>query len=109
LQDVSQRPPPVAGMLAPGKPIMPRAHIPSDSLLTGTGFSRNWQALHAALTADFRGKVAVLREAALLIRNALAALFCDFAPLLLAHGRKATSFFTFFFFFTHVTLYFRFV
>jgi hypothetical protein len=38
------RPPPVAGMLVPGKPIMP-AHI---SLLTGAGFSRNWQAPLAA-------------------------------------------------------------
>jgi hypothetical protein len=42
------RPPPVAGMLVPGKPIMPGTHIPSDSPLTGTGFSRNWQALPAS-------------------------------------------------------------
>src|SRR3982074_195278 len=51
----------------------------------------------AALTAGFRGKVAVLREAALLVRDALAALLRDFAAFLLAHaGKAAFAFFSLF-------------
>src|SRR5712671_4098991 len=66
----------------------------------------------AALTAGLRGKLPILREAALLIRDALAALLRNFAALVLAHARKATFtfvFVTFFFLFSHVTLHFCFV
>src|SRR5258705_8604115 len=66
----------------------------------------------AALTAGFRGKVAVLREAALLVRDALATLLRNFAAFLLAHAGKATSvffFLTVFSLFSHVTLHCCFV
>src|ERR1700716_3094332 len=61
----------------------------------------------AALTAGFRGKVAGLREATLLVRDALAALLRDFAAFLLAHAGKATFalFLTVFSLFSHVTLH----
>src|SRR3981189_3414620 len=42
-----------------------------------------------------RGKLPILREAALLIRDALTALLRNFAAFLLAHARKATFFFSF--------------
>jgi hypothetical protein len=54
----------------------------------------------AALTAGFRAKIAVLREAALVIRDALAALLRNFPALHLAHARKAT----FAFFLSHFFL-----
>src|SRR3982074_1911720 len=51
----------------------------------------------AALTAGFRGKVAVLREATLLVRDALAALLRDFAAFLPASaGKAAFAFFSLF-------------
>src|SRR5712671_3206110 len=63
----------------------------------------------AALTAGLRGTLPILREAALLIRDALAALLRNFAAFLLAHARKATFvffFLTFFSLFSHVTHHF---